>query len=150
MRVFTCQQCEYSSSGSDVSVNAVIIHRYILPRTTVFPHCNRSWQNASLCMSNMVSNFFGYLIGCCSLTIHVHKTLPIFSSSKTFCQNLPEINRSYISMYLYKYWLHWDCIRNFTRLWIIGLLNRGSLFRLVLPEQPVERNLLSSGSDEEI
>ena len=24
-RVFTCQQCEYSSSGSDVSVNAVII-----------------------------------------------------------------------------------------------------------------------------
>ena len=67
MRVFTCQQCEYSSSGSDVSVNAVIIpqnwgaipffgasplrrycppiprnddriHRYILPRTTVFPH----------------------------------------------------------------------------------------------------------------
>ena len=25
MRVFTCQQCEYSSSGSDVSVNAVII-----------------------------------------------------------------------------------------------------------------------------
>ena len=57
MRVFTCQQCEYSSSGSDVSVNAVIIpqnwgaipssglrprnddriHRYILPRTTAFP-----------------------------------------------------------------------------------------------------------------
>ena len=37
MRVFTCQQCEYSSSGSDVSVNAVIIHQYILPRTTVFP-----------------------------------------------------------------------------------------------------------------
>jgi hypothetical protein len=66
MRVFTCQQCEYCSSGSDVSVNAVIIpqnwgaipffgalplrrycppilrnddriHRYILPRTTVFP-----------------------------------------------------------------------------------------------------------------
>ena len=39
MRVFTCQQCEYRSSGSDVLVNAVIIHRYILPRTTAFPQC---------------------------------------------------------------------------------------------------------------
>ena len=66
MQVFTCQQCEYSSSGSDVWVNAVIIpqnwgtipffgasplrrycppilrnddriYPYILPRTTVFP-----------------------------------------------------------------------------------------------------------------
>ena len=73
MRVFTCQQCEYSSSGSDVSVNAVIIpwnwgaipffgasplrrycppiprnddriHRYILPRTTVFPQFSREFS----------------------------------------------------------------------------------------------------------
>ena len=52
-RVFTCQQYEYSSSGSDVSVNVVIIphncplegivpnldhiHWYILPRITAFP-----------------------------------------------------------------------------------------------------------------
>ena len=69
-QVFTCQQCEYSSSGSYLSVNEVIIpqnwgaipffgasplkrycqpilpnddriHRHILPRTTVFPQSGR-------------------------------------------------------------------------------------------------------------
>ena len=82
-------------------------------------NCNRSWQNSSLCMSNMISNFFGYLIGCCSLTIHVHKTLPLFSSSKTFCQNLPEINKHYICTCT-------DCteiVPRIIQLWIIDYLS---------------------------
>ena len=70
-----------------------------------------SWDTL-MCMFNMVSNFSWYLIGCCSLTIHVYKTLPLFSSCRTFCQNLPEINKNYIHMYMY--WLHWYCTRNYT------------------------------------
>ena len=60
-RVFTCQQCEYSSSGSDISVNAVIIHRYVHPKTTVFPQYDGDNSERSewwYCSSSLVQSTF--------------------------------------------------------------------------------------------
>ena len=103
MPVFTCQQCEYSSSGSDVLVNAVIItqnwgaipffgasplrrncppilrnddriHRYILPRTTVFPQystcgCGLLYVVSSMQRMSCYDAFHGNDKNVCSMAV---------------------------------------------------------------------------------
>ena len=141
MRVFTCQQCEYSSSGSDVSVNAVIIpqnlgaipffgaspprrycppilrnddriHRYILPRTTVFPQYHLGFASVLYQCFTIFSNIMSN-----QLTWAAQKWKSKRTTEAKFFMKMDDLKRFWVIF------LFWLTIKYFiSKLWLQGAI----------------------------